>query len=155
VTALLYPAASLRARAIRLPVFVAHDDDRWATGWTGDVHLTPWFPHGTSFARACTFPGTSSELGNDYTIVTAPQTPRAPKNQAIEACMHINFRGNVLVLRHAKHHPMTVTNLHSSERTLVQHIVQQYVDLFLVQEFSNMLHSALSGRVGRMRRPPS
>ncbi len=122
---MLYPAAMPRARSIRLPVFVQHDDDLLATGWVTDVHTGPWFPHGTTFTQVHTFPGTTTELTNDYTIVTTAQPRRAPLNHAIQSCMHIAFRGNVLVLRHGQRHPLMATNVHYAERGLIQQVVQQ------------------------------
>ena len=66
-------------------------------------------------------------LSNNFTVITSRHRRRAPTNEALQASLGLPWRGNVLVLRHGRRCPMSVTNIHSCERTLVDYIVQEYV----------------------------
>ncbi|TFK90045.1 hypothetical protein K466DRAFT_597278 [Polyporus arcularius HHB13444] len=125
ITAIMYPIASTRPRAIRVPVFVDPDEDPHASGWVSDVHSEPWFPNGTTYTRIHTVPGSNMLLGNDYTIITSRHPRREPTNQAARRQLGMHVKGNILVVRHARGYSMTATNVHSAEHTLIDHVVQQ------------------------------
>ncbi len=125
VTAVLYPVSAARARPIRLPVLNDPGDDPHATGLVDDVRLDTWFPNGALYTHIHDVPGTSLTLSNDYTIVTARQPTRAPHNKAADVCFNAHVKGNLVVLRHHQRYRMSLTNVHSSERRLIDYVVQQ------------------------------
>ncbi len=127
ITGVLYPITSSRARPIRLPCFSDPDDDARSTGLIDDVRVSSWFPHGSIHTRIHDVPGTTLTLQNDYTIVTCRPNRLAPRNQAVDASLDTQATGNVIVLRHHHRYRMSVTNVHSSERRLIDHVVRQYV----------------------------
>ncbi|RDX51350.1 hypothetical protein OH76DRAFT_1347352, partial [Lentinus brumalis] len=125
INAILYPVATSGPRSIPLPVLFNPDDDIGASGLVEDVRVQHWFPHGTVYTRIHVVPGTTLTLTNDYTIVTSRHPERAPHNQSIDSRLSAVTRGNVLVLRHARQYSSLVTNIHSSERNLVEFVVRQ------------------------------
>ncbi len=127
IIGVLYPITSGRPRPIRLACFSDPDDAPRSTGLVDDVRVSAWFPGGTIYTRIHDVPGTTLTLQNDYTIITCPPNRRSPRNQAIDACLGTQTKGNIIVLRHHHRYHMSVTNVHSSERRLIDHVVRQYV----------------------------
>ncbi len=125
IIGVLYPITGGRARPIRLPCANDPHDDPRSTGLIDDVRVSPWFPHGTVYNRVHDVPGTLLTLTNDYTIITSRRHLRSPTNQVIHASLDAQTTGNVIVLRHHHRYRMSVTNIHSSERRMIDYVVRQ------------------------------
>ena len=126
VTGVLYPVDSHLPRSIRLPVTYNVDDDPRATRLVDDVRVKYWFPEGSSYTRVHNVPGSSMSLANDYTIITSAAPRKVPQNKSLATNLGCKWRGNILVLRHHQRYLMSVTNIHSSERKLVDFVLRQY-----------------------------
>ncbi len=125
IIGVLYPITGGRARPIRLPCASNPDDDPRSTGLVDDVRVSPWFPHGTIYNHIHDVPGTLLTLTNDYTVITSRRHYRSPTNQVILASLDAQTTGNVIVLRHHNRYRMSVTNVHSSERRMIDYVVRQ------------------------------
>ncbi|TFK81334.1 hypothetical protein K466DRAFT_604588 [Polyporus arcularius HHB13444] len=130
VTGVLYAVATRRSRPVRLPCFNDPNNDPRATGLVDDVRVSPWFPNGTVYHCVHNVPGTSLTLANDYTIVLSRRPQCAPPNEAVGTCLGVNLRGNLIVLRHHHRYHMSVTNVHSSERRLIDYVVPDCASYF-------------------------
>ena len=108
-----------------MPVLYQSDDRRGSTGLVDDVRVAHWFPYGCTYTRIHVVPGSDLTLANDYTIITSAQQDRAPANESVGAHLHCETTGSLLVVRHHQRYLMSVTNVHSAERKLIDFVVRQ------------------------------
>ena len=114
---------SSRPRIISLPAPVFPDDAPDVTAEPHQVDVEHWFRGTTRYVTLTSIPGTGFPLTNKYTLVTATLQPHGPENRSLRETLGINVRGNVIVLRHSITPPYSITNVHPSEKRLIDLVV--------------------------------
>ena len=123
IKALLYPVGDARPHIVFLPIRIPSDDDPHSASWAEDAEVSQWFPIGVRYVRVSSIPATGFQLTNDYTIITSTFHRNGPQNRCINEVLGIALRGNVLVMRHSCSRPMTIVNVHPSERRLIDLVI--------------------------------
>lgn len=127
VYAFLYPTGCLRPTRAMVPVSSSVEVDKIDRCMLEDLDFRELFPTGTVQARLAIIPRTDFRIRNHYTVIAAADSQLCPVNKSLQGRGFQDHRGNVLVVRHASRNPLEITHATSSDLSMVEFVVSQYV----------------------------
>ncbi|RDX39473.1 hypothetical protein OH76DRAFT_1367481, partial [Lentinus brumalis] len=120
VRAYIFPVYGGRPRIILLPMLPSVTlEDGNKRRWDEDLDVRRWFPFGHKTERVNKLPDLECVLRNPFSILFSNLPHRTPFNDCLHTGRSLRFRGNVVVIRHHSRYTEDVTQMPSSDLTLV------------------------------------
>ncbi|TFK87835.1 hypothetical protein K466DRAFT_599167 [Polyporus arcularius HHB13444] len=130
VQGFLYPVYGGKPRLIMVPIKSDCEYEEDSPRWIEDLDFERWFPFGHIQTTVSSVPQLDRVLPNGFSLITTKNQLRTLRNACAESVLSVSHKGNLIVLRHSSRNPACLTNLYSTDRTLV--------DLLLIAHFKSL-----------------